>query len=82
MKLKQGGGINCINTVEITQGKEELQDIKPASPWMIMNEEAQNAIYVNFSRLFISDHDFILELWQQLSSPAEKVRNIVRIKQE
>ncbi|MFQ6124722.1 MAG: hypothetical protein ACE5R6_08975 [Candidatus Heimdallarchaeota archaeon] len=44
-----------------------------------MIENAQNAIYVNFSRLFISDHDFILELGQQFPNPAEEGRNIVRI---
>lgn len=68
-----------IKTEEITQEKEESQETKTVGPQIIISEEAQNAIYVNFSRLFVSDHDFILELGQQLPSPAEEGKNIVRI---
>ncbi len=68
-----------IKAEEITQEKEESQETKTAGPQIIMTEEAQNAIHDNFSRLFVSDHDFILELGQQLPSPAEEGKNIVRI---
>ncbi|MFQ5820564.1 MAG: hypothetical protein ACE5I5_11295 [Candidatus Heimdallarchaeota archaeon] len=49
-----------IKTEEIAQEKEESQETKTVGPRIIISEEAQNAIYVNFSRLFVSDHDFIL----------------------
>ena len=65
------------NTEKQGQEKERPQVPKPTEPRIVITEEAKDAIYVNFSRLFFSDHDFILELGQQL--PAEEGKNIVRI---
>ena len=56
--------------------QENQQSAKSKPPQFIITENAKTAVYVNYSRLFFSDHDFMLELGQQL--PAEE-GNVVRI---
>jgi len=61
---------------ELKNEQKAQKSSKPKPPQFIITENAKTAVYVNYSRLFFSDHDFMLELGQQL--PAEEV-NVVRI---